>query len=93
MLTFPTYTTKSQIDGLEFEISDMSVGFYDRIEKDPSLYNDREILKDATTLTDEQIDNLGIRTKLSIVEAILDLTDPTRHDKKEGKEEAVEPKK
>ena len=92
MITFPTYEEKAKIGDIEFAICDLSVGFFDKVDKDNSLYNDREILKDASTLTDEQIEKVGTRAKVGIVNAILDLTNPDRHKELDDLEEVEEKK-
>jgi len=79
MIEFPTYEEQGKVKDLEFTITDLSVKFFDKVDKDNSHYNDFEILKDGSNLTDEQILSLGARTKIEIVNAILDLTNPDRN--------------
>jgi len=83
MTEFPEFRESAKIGDVEFEIMDLSVGFFDKVERDGSFFNDIEILKDGSTLTEEQILKLGNRAKLAIVNKILDLTNPDRN--KEGK--------
>lgn len=86
MTEFPEFREKCKVGKLEFEIMDLSVKFIDMVERNPELYNDNEILKDGSTLTDEEILTLGSRTRYEIVQKILDITNPDRHKKSEGEE-------
>ena len=86
MLEFPEFKEKCKVGKLEFEIMDLSVRFIDSVERNPELYCDNEILKDGSTLTDEEILTLGSRTRYEIVQKILDITNPDRHKKSEGEE-------
>lgn len=92
MIEFPTYKEDAKIDDIEFQIMDLSVGFFDRVDKDNSLYNDTEILKDGSTLSDEEIQGLGSRAKVAIVTKILDLTNPDRHKTDDTEDDAVKKK-
>lgn len=90
MIEFPEFREKAKIGGIEFEVMDLSVAFFDRAERNPELFNDIEILKDATTLTDEQIAKLGSRSKTEIVKRVLEITNP---DYEKTKEDDYEKKK
>lgn len=90
MIEFPEFREKAKIGGIEFEVMDLSVAFFDRAERNHELFNDIEILKDATTLTDEQIAKLGSRSKTEIVKRVLEITNP---DYKKTKEDDYEKKK
>ncbi len=87
MIEFPEFREKAKIGELEFEIMDLSISFFDKTDKDSEHYNDTEILRDATTLSEDEIQSLGNREKLKIVEKILDITNPNRHDKSEENED------
>lgn len=86
MIEFPEFREKCKAGKLEFEIMDLSVKFIDMVERDSELYNDNEILKDGSTLTEDEILTLGSRTRFEIVQKILDITNPDRHKKSEGEE-------
>lgn len=89
MIEFPEYREKAKIGDIEFEIMDLSVKFFEEVERDNELYNDNNILKDGTTLTDAQILKLGNRSKLAIVNKVLDITNP---DRDKNTDEEVEKK-
>jgi len=88
MIEFPTYEKKAKIRDLEFIIRDLSIKFFDLVEKNPDHYNDLEVLKDGSNLTDDEILALGDREKIAIIEEILTLTNPTRENQKDSEDES-----
>jgi len=80
MIEFPEFKEKAKIRDLEFEVKDLSVSFFSQTDKDELFYNDVNILRDATTLSEDEIQSLGVREKQAIVEKILDITNPDRNE-------------
>ena len=86
MIKFTEYREKAKLGDLEFEVTDLKVSFFKKMEDDPTLYNDLEIIRQGSTLSEEEIQSLGSRTKADIANKILDITNPDRHNDSEDSE-------
>ena len=86
MIEFPEIKEKATYKDLKFHITDLPISFFSRIDQDSELYNDTEILRNGTTLSEDDIQSIGVRAKKAIVEKILDITNPDRHQSSEGEE-------
>ena len=75
---FPTYEEIGKTKDYEFVVKDLSVSLLLKIERNPNLSTPYNILKDATTLTDEQMETLTEAEVGKILEHIYDISNPDK---------------
>ena len=77
--------------GKTIEVRELSVGYIDRCKQNPDHATPKNTIREATDLSDEEIDRLGASEILQLAGAILRLTFPDAENGRKGKDDGGKP--
>jgi hypothetical protein len=85
MKKYPSHQFSAFIPDIarEVVIHEFTEGFIKQAQENPELDNRRTALKACTDMTDDEIDQLGMRVAQEIYEDIVDLTHPGLREERE----------
>ena len=73
-MEYPVYEEIGTIGDLSFIVKDLSIEFCIKAERNNELWNNYNLIKDATNLTDEQIESLDEESIYNLIEHINEIS-------------------